>query len=207
MTTHSSGNAASLPTPPPHLTVRLAVPSLEYLRATGVQNLDEAVTNPSGGRPSEAAPLLHSQSVHMPWQSRIGERAVELIAHAGNRAARHAPAAPASASLSGYHSTAPLSALTPVAGLTDGRAIAQPADDGSDQQVDRLLRELAYGISFALSIGAVWWANRAAGLLTSLSFAGAAWQAIDALPVLEPDGGQDLVFGNGARTGAAGRAV
>jgi len=50
----------------------------------------------------------------------------------------------------------------------------------------------------ALSIGAVWWAARAAGLIASLLASAPAWRHMDPLPVLGRDEEDETAAGDGA---------
>jgi hypothetical protein len=48
--------------------------------------------------------------------------------------------------------------------------------------------------SLALSVGAIWWATRAAGVITSLLSSLPAWRNFDPLPVLQRDEEEEDVW-------------
>lgn len=61
-----------------------------------------------------------------------------------------------------------------------------PLDDGAYADVQVVL-QAAQLTGVALSVGAVWWASRAGGLVASLLMAAPAWRTFDPLPVLGPE--------------------
>jgi hypothetical protein len=74
--------------------------------------------------------------------------------------------------------------LAPVAGLmTAAHASESDAAQAQRDGVAALARDLTYTMGFAVSVGAVLWANRA-GLLASALLSMPAWRGIDPLPVV-----------------------
>jgi hypothetical protein len=59
-------------------------------------------------------------------------------------------------------------------------------DEAERTQIDVVLNSIRL-TGFALSVGAVWWAARAAGLVASLLASSPAWRHVDPLPVLGRD--------------------
>ena len=56
-------------------------------------------------------------------------------------------------------------------------------NEGERQRIEIVLNSITI-TGFALSVGAVWWAARAAGLLASVLSSTPAWRHVDPLPVL-----------------------
>jgi hypothetical protein len=65
-----------------------------------------------------------------------------------------------------------------------------PISERHDEEIARAVEELLRWTGLALSVGAVYWANRAAGLVTSLLAASPAWSAVDPLRALDVAEGQ-----------------
>jgi len=68
--------------------------------------------------------------------------------------------------------------------LPTGHQFAQ--DDEEKQRIEVILGTVRI-TGLALSVGAVWWAARAAGLIASLLASAPAWRHMDPLPVLGRD--------------------
>jgi CSLREA domain-containing protein len=67
-------------------------------------------------------------------------------------------------------------------------------DDGAYADVRVMLQSVEL-TGVALSVGAVWWASRAGGLVASLLMAAPAWRTFDPLPVLGPEDEDDRDWG------------
>jgi len=65
-----------------------------------------------------------------------------------------------------------------------------PLADGAYADVHVVMRAVELS-GVALSVGAVWWATRAGGLVASLLMAAPAWRTFDPLPVLGPQDDED----------------
>lgn len=82
--------------------------------------------------------------------------------------------------------------LVPVSALPIGKdkveiysrgAVLEMPEDGQERRLELVLDSVKIS-GLALSVGAVWWALRATGLVASLLASAPAWRHIDPLPVL-----------------------
>jgi CSLREA domain-containing protein len=76
----------------------------------------------------------------------------------------------------------------------DSKPKLPPIDDGAYSDVRVVLQSVEL-TGVALSVGAVWWASRAGGLVASLLMAAPAWRTFDPLPVLGPEDENDRDWG------------
>ena len=95
--------------------------------------------------------------------------------------------------------------LQPVPSLQGGTLPTRIPFNGQSVEESRLAvldSPVMQGSSVALSLGAVWWTARAAGLMTSMMVTVPAWRTIDPMPVMggsvppEAGGGEDGMNGN-----------
>jgi hypothetical protein len=162
-------------------------------------SMDSAFTAPaSSGRTTTevSAPVLLDPVV---GSASVADRGAPVgVAHAASTAHTGAPllraehtsrtdaghsAAPA-AVLAGLWRDLDAPLLAPVAGLmTAAHASESDAAQAERDGVAALARDLTYTMGFAVSVGAVVWANRA-GLLASALLSMPAWRGIDPLPVV-----------------------
>jgi hypothetical protein len=95
-----------------------------------------------------------------------------------------------------------LTGADPAAGMSssaasrslDSKPKLPPLDEGAYADVRVVLQSVEL-TGVALSVGAVWWASRAGGLVASLLMAAPAWRTFDPLPVLGPEDKDDRDWG------------
>jgi len=122
------------------------------------------------------------------WTPRLSRAAVDLASTPLRHAVTAAPALSLSASLF-EHVPAALRASTQ--GIHAAPSLATPLSEPSSGSTEKLVGDIAYSMGLTMAAGAIWWANRTAGMLVGAMLSTAVWHGIDPLPAIDPDGMND----------------